>query len=130
MKPILKTLLVILSISLVNCKKEDGKLPPEILTLEISEITSTSAVINGELDDYWEGLEIIVVWSTDPNAVGSSVLNSLCASPGKHFSIEITDLTPDTKYYAIACIGATYAIKKTYGVSNYSEQMEFTTLSE
>jgi len=129
MKQILKTLLLVLSISLVSCKK-DGKYPPEILKTEVTEITATSAVVSVELVDYWEGLEMGIVWNTDPDRILMEADNFLFASHGKHFFIEITDLAPDTKYYVMAFVGASYAIKKVIGINNYGELVEFTTLAE
>ena len=129
MKITFKTLLLILSISLVNCKK-DEKLPPEILSQEITEITATSAVLNLELDGYWDGLSAGIFWSTDPAKLRSGTDNFLLASPGKKIFLEMKELTPNTKYYVIAFVYAKYAIKKEAGKTNYGEMIEFTTLAE
>ena len=68
MKPILKTLLLILSISLlVNCKKDKEKPPPDITTLEATEITATTAICGGELVDYRDGLAMGICWGTNQN---------------------------------------------------------------
>ena len=127
MKPILKTLLVILSISLVNCKKEDkSKLPSEISTLEVTEITATTAVCSGEIDDYWKDLIVGICWSTDPNIIYDDIYNSYSVSQSqeKRFSCEMTNLIPNTKYYVRAYVA------NSYGTTKYGEQIEFTTLAD
>ena len=129
MKQALKTLLLVLSISLINCKDEDKsdlfKIPSEISTLEVTEITATTAVAGGEMDDYWKGLRVGIRWSTNPETINLEYLNNTySASPGKRFFIEMTDLTPDTKYYVMAFVA------NRHGFAEFGEMMQFTTLAE
>ena len=133
MKTTLKVLLLILSISLISCeKKYKVKTPPEISTLEVTEITATSAVCGGEMEDYWKDLTLGILWSTEPWTVtetGSIVVTSETIGssypemPGKRFTCQMTDLTPNTKYYVRALASCHYGLK-------CGEQIEFTTLAE
>ena len=126
MKPILKTLLLILSISLVSCKKDDVKQPPNISTLDVAEITATTAVCGGEMDDVYLGLSAGVVFSTNPNPTldNSLTFPYTMELNEKHFICEMSYLTPNTKYYVRA-----YVIRFG-GDIKYGEQKEFTTLAE
>jgi len=123
MKTILKTLLLILSISLVSCKKEEmDKRPRPISTLEVTEITSTSAICGGEMDVYTIMGYRGICWSTNPNPTENDSRAYDTTYGEASFSCIMTNLTPNTKYYV-------RAFHTTY-ITNYGEQMEFTTLAE
>ena len=125
MKLILKTLLLILTISLVNCKKEDKNLPPNISTLEVTEITATTAVCGGEIkiDElyYYDGFKGIC-YSTNPNpTIDDDRFPAL--EDEKLFSCKMINLSPNTKYYVRAFVGNGRGVK-------HGEQKEFITLAE
>ena len=132
MKTTLKTLLLILSISLVSCKEEKlPPTPPDITTLEATEITATSAVCGGEMDDYRNDLAIGIEWSINPqNTENGNLLYALetwefvaPVLPGKRFICEMTGLTPNTKYYVFAWVS-------NYMGYRFGQVIEFTTLAE
>ena len=123
MKTILKTLLLILSISLVGCKKEErdkGQHP--ISTLEITEITAITAVSGGEMKVSSPMFKMGICWSINPNpTVDNFKINN--ETDKKRFSCIMTNLTPNTKYYVRAF--------NIWGLCiEYGEQVEFTTLEK
>ena len=126
MKTTLKVLLLILSISLISCeKKYKVKTPPEISTLKVTEITATTAVCGGQIDKYWDDLGMGVCWDTEPDPIPGVTYFIEAALPGKSFSCEMTNLKPNTKYYARAFIAS-----RGNSTINYGAQMVFTTLAE
>jgi len=125
MKTILKTLLLILTISLVNCKKEDKNLPPNISTLEVTEITATTAVCGGEIkidELYYSAGNMGICFNTKPNPTTDDYSYSALGGE-KLFSCKIINLTPNTKYYVRAFVGNGSGLK-------YGEEMVFTTKAE
>ena len=125
MKPILKTLLLIISISLVSCKKDKIE-TPNVSTSEITEITATTAVCGGELEDIYLDMLAGIVFSTNPNPTRDNSLTfpPTMALSEKRFICEMSYLTPNTKYYVRAYV------KRYEGDIKYGEQKEFTTLAE
>ena len=97
---------------------------PTVTTLEVSNITRTSALASGNVTDDG-GLEITergVCWSTAhaPNIEGSHAHNGTGAGA---FSVEIGELTPNTTYYVRA-----YA-QNSKGIA-YGEEVEFRTAQD
>jgi hypothetical protein len=123
MKTYLYYSLIFLSILFLNeCKKESIK-PPIVSTNDVTEITTTSAVSGGELN---EMTQLIVskgiCWSTDQNPTTEN-FKTIDFSNNTNFICSMTGLSPNTKYYVRA-----FAIN-TAGTS-YGKQIEFTTLTE
>lgn len=123
MKTYIKFSLICLTILLFSaCKKESIK-PPIVSTNDVTEITTTSAVSGGELD---EMTPLIVskgiCWSTDQNPTTEN-FKTIDFSNNTNFICSMTGLSPNTKYYVRA-----FAIN-TAGTS-YGKQIEFTTLTE
>ena len=126
MKQTFKILLLLLSISLINCKKDNKDvLPPDITTLEVTEITTTTAVSGGEVDVYYDELAMGLIINTSQNPTFENYTGSFL--PGtigqKRFSSEMRNLVPNTKYYVRA-----YVMRN--GDVKYGNQVEFTTLAE
>ncbi|MDR2910082.1 MAG: fibronectin type III domain-containing protein [Bacteroidales bacterium] len=133
MNTILKISLLILSISLISCKKEIPP-PPDVTTLGVTDITATSAVCSAELD-YSEGLLVgVECWTTpDPSNPLISVKitnNDMHPVPdedsfqGDRFSCEMTGLTPGTQYWVVA------HVRHYSGITKYGEVIVFTTPAE
>ena len=123
MKTYLNFSLLFLSILLFNgCKKESIK-PPIVSTNDVTEITTTTAVSGGELN---EMTPLIVskgiCWSTDQNPTTEN-FKTIDFSNNTNFICSMTGLSPNTKYYVRA-----FAIN-TAGTA-YGKQIEFTTLTE
>ena len=97
----LSVILIITSMILITtaCKKEDI---PSLSTLELTEITDSSAVCGGEITDNG-GAEITargVVYSTSTNPKISDCLGKTSDGTGKgFFTSNITGLSSDTDYY-------------------------------
>ncbi len=121
MKTCFKISLLFLTILMFNeCKKDNTK-PPVVLTLDVSEITASTALSGGELN---EMTPLIVskgiCWSTEQNPTTEN-FKTTDFSKNTRFLCSMTGLSPHTKYYVRA-----YAIN-TAG-TGYGTQIEFTTL--
>lgn len=120
-------LLSIVSIvAIINsCKKEDDwESIPDLITLEVNNITNISAYSGAELKNKGK-YEIIrqgLCWSTKPNpTIADPHVKDNSGSDA--FSIKMTDLTPNTKYYLRA-----YATN--YVNTGYGNEIEFQTTGE
>jgi hypothetical protein len=124
MNSILKTLLLILSVTLAGCKKSSH----EVRTLDITEITATTAVLNGEINVLFSASKgFLCTLEPDEEYNGYSVLvNGADFIYDTKFFYEMTDLTPNTKYY-VRAVAQDNARK---GVWYYGEEKVFTTLAE
>jgi len=118
-----KTAIVFLSIGILSiiqsCKKELS--PPDLFTLQISEVTQTSAVSRSVVNDDG-GAEVTtrgVCWSTSRNPTTSSDKTVDRGSTGLYLSV-ISDLTANTTYYVRA-----YAVNSEG--TNYGNELTFTT---
>jgi len=123
MKTYFKFSLICLTIILFNgCIKENIK-PPIVSTYDVTEITTTTAVSGGELN---EMTPLIVskgiCWSTDQNPTTEN-FKTIDFSKNTSFICSMTGLFPNTKYYIRA-----FAINP--GGTAYGKQIEFTTLTE
>ncbi len=117
-------LLLLLLLSHSGCEKET--ISGTILTLEISDITTSTAVCNGyvQIDkaEYITYQMCGVVWNTIPNilpVVESDYSERYCGEAG-NFTVEMKGLDSKTTYYVRA-----YVIIK--DVIVYGEIIEFTT---
>jgi hypothetical protein len=114
-----KTVIVILlfgtAIYLPSCMKEATPIPPVVITTNVSDITLSTALAGGTVTDDGgaEVTDIGVCWSTSPNPTTISNKISLGTGVGS-FTISLTGLTPDTKYYVRAY--ATNNIGTAYGL--------------
>jgi hypothetical protein len=124
MKPIIKISVIVIllfgtAIYLLSCKKEAT--PPVVKTTIVSEVTKTTASIEGTVTDDGgaEIIEIGICWSTSLNPTISSDKESLGKGIGSFSSI-ITGLTPKTRYYVRA-----YAINS--AGTSYGNQISFET---
>lgn len=119
--PVNILLLFLLIFSFNGCKKDNTK-PPVVTTLDVTEITKTTAISGGELS---EMTSLIVskgiCWSTKQNPTTEDIKKTDFSS-STSFLCSMTGLTPNTKYYIRA-----YAINPTG--TGYGNQVEFTTLS-
>jgi hypothetical protein len=115
-------ILVCLLISITtlnNCKKEEQKNLPSLITVAVSGITKTSALLGGFIIDDG-GAEVIargVCWGTEPNPVNSKTINGKGIGT---FISSLTGLNPNTLYYARAY--ATNSEGTAYG-----NEVQFTT---
>jgi predicted RNA-binding protein (virulence factor B family) len=128
MKTHIKIFLIILSISLVSCHKKLNVIqPPGISTLEVTDITATTAVCGGELEYLSNDVSSFgMSWWTEQDTVTGSIYvdykNEL------RFSHEMTGLIPNTKYYVQVFVDA--AKDGVFGDMKAGETKEFTTLPE
>jgi uncharacterized protein (TIGR02145 family) len=110
------------TIYLPSCKKEETTtIPPAVATTNVSDITQTTALIEGTVTDNG-GTEILIIgscWSTSPNPTISSNKTSNTEGSGS-FTSSITGLTAGTKYYVRA-----YAIN--ISGTSYGNELTFTT---
>ncbi len=98
-----------------GCKKED---PPTLSTLEVTEITGNSAKSGGNITDDG-GASVTsrgIVWSTseNPDIYNNEGVTVDGSGPGE-FTSELTELSPETKFYVRAY--ATNSLGTTYGES-------------
>jgi hypothetical protein len=113
--------LVCLSLLLLSCDDDEPTLPV-VTTGEISDITSTSAFINGEVvtDGGKEVTDRGFVWSTDPNPQITGFNEQLGTGTGS-IETEITELQPGTTYfvraYAVNEIGIAFGEEKSFSTS-------------
>ena len=121
MKTSLKISILLLSIFLFNECKKDSTKPPIVTTLEVTEITKTTAISGGELN---EMTPLIVskgiCWGTEQNPTTEN-FKSIDFSSNTNFLCIMTGLAPNTKYYVRA-----NAIN--IAGTSYGKQIEFTTL--
>ncbi len=119
---LLACLLVVLS---TGCKDNKLKIKPALSTVEVSNITATSAISGGIITD--DGGAPIshkgVVWGTTPEPTLESNLGKTGDGSGSDsFTTLLTDLTPNTTYHVRA-----YATNSEG--TNYGKELSFKTLS-
>ncbi len=123
MKTYFKFSLICLTIFLFNGCKKDSIKPPIVSTNDVTEITTTTAVSGGELN---EMTPLIVskriCWSTVQNPTTENY-TTIDFSRNASFICSLTGLTPNTKYFVRA-----YTINP--AGTAYGKQIEFTTLTE
>ena len=123
MKTSLKISLLLLSIFLFNECKKDSTKPPVVTTLDVTEITKTTAMSGVELSEMTPLIvQKGICWSTEQNPTSEN-LKIVDLSSNTRFLCSMTGLTPNTKYYVRA-----YAINP--AGTGYGKQIEFTTLSD
>lgn len=140
MKPLFKiTGIVILLIGtttyLTSCKKEEAPpTPPIVATTNISDITKSTALIEGIVvnDGGAKIIDFGICWSTSPNPTISS--NKATFIEGsKPFTCSITGLTAYTKYYARAyatnSAGTSYGNDITFTTNNITKALTIPTLT-
>lgn len=122
----LKIFFVFSVIVFISCKKgKDNKLP-EVTTSDATNITSTSATVNGNIVEV--GSENIInyghCWSTSPNPTIDLATKTQfgAASSATTFNSSLINLLPNTKYYVRA-----YATISNSTV--YSNEITITTLA-
>jgi len=95
-----------------------------ISTLEVTEITATTAISGGEL--IFRGLiqSKGICWSTNPNPTTNDFTIISNSQFENSYPCKMTDLTPNTKYYVRAFV------KPGDAPEYYGNQVEFTTLAE
>jgi uncharacterized protein (TIGR02145 family) len=113
--------LLILSVFLIHSCKKDKSVPPVVTTTTVTGISYTTAVSGGEVT-YEGGAPVVsrgICWSTsaDPTTASSKTTDSVGLGA---FISNITQLTPNTKYYVRA-----YATNKSG--TGYGDQVTFTT---
>ena len=120
----LSLFLIALAMILVSCKPDEPE-GPEVVTTEVTEITVNSAVCRGGVSD-GGGAAIIergFCWNTE----GKPTVLDFCIKDTESelgsFTVEITDLDPNTQYYVRA-----YAANAN-GVAGYGEERTFKTLA-
>ena len=107
MKRLVKNFVIIIflfgtTIYFHSCKKEETPpTPPVVETTNVSDITQTTALIEGTVtnDGGTETMIIGVCWNISPNPTISSYKTNTVSGSGS-FTCNISGLTPDTKYYA------------------------------
>lgn len=121
MKTSLKISLLLLSVFLFNVCKKDSIKPPVTTTLEVTEITMTTAMSGVKLSEISPFIALKgICWSTEQNPTTEN-FNTRDLSSNISFLCSMTGLTPNTKYYVRA-----YAINP--AGTGYGKQIEFTTL--
>jgi len=123
------------AIYLSSCKKEETPLtPPVVATINVSDITSSAALIEGTVvnDGSSEITDIGICWSTSPNPTISSSKTTI-VSGSNPFTGSITGLTADTKYYARAyatnSAGTSYGNEVTFTTNNITKATTIPTLT-
>lgn len=113
-------------VAIINgCKKDEKEVTtPELITFEVNNITNISANCGGEIKNKGK-YEIIrqgICWSINPNpTIGDNRIKD--DSNSDTYSMEVTDLIPNTKYYVRA-----YATN--YIETGYGNEIEFQTTGE
>jgi uncharacterized protein (TIGR02145 family) len=99
-KKILITLILFNALIVMFSCKKDNQTPPILTTNDPTEITQTTATTGGNIQsDGGAGINIAgVCWSTSSNPTIKDKHTNDTKSPGV-FTVTLTDLTPDTKYY-------------------------------
>jgi uncharacterized protein (TIGR02145 family) len=116
---IIVVLLISSTICITSCKKQPT--PPVVTTSDISDISQTSAITGGNVTSDG-GEEIIIAgvcWSISANTSVKDKHTNDSKAVGS-FSSNLTDLTPNTRYYVRA-----YAHNKTG--TGYGKEISFTT---
>lgn len=100
----------------ISCKKEaNTSIPPELTTLEASQITFNSIVSGGKIVSTGNATiqERGICWGTNANPTVTDNKKEDVLSDSSSFNIEITNLASNTTYYVRAY--ATSATGTTYG---------------
>lgn len=119
-------LLMVAIMAIINsCKKDEIEVTaPKLITFEVNNITNISVSSGGEIKNKGK-YEIIrrgICWSTKPNpTIADDKIKD--DSDSDTFSLEITGLMPNTKYYLRA-----YATN--YIETGYGNEIEFQTTGE
>lgn len=109
--------------TLYYCQKENQKLPPSIEVKTISEITSRSAVLKGQIKTNGSTVDYCgVCWSQDPNPTIEDNKTSAVIESGLITTV-MSGLNPLTTYHIRA-----YAVSGT--VTSYSPEIKITTTEE
>jgi uncharacterized protein (TIGR02145 family) len=119
---LLATVVLFLIIAL-GCKKDENHELATMGSISVSEVTSGSAVISGNIvhDGGAKISERGVVWNILPNPTVDGNEGKMSAGSGTgKYSLTLTHLSPGTKYYVCG-----YATNK--AGTAYCEQIEFTT---
>ncbi|MDY0196568.1 MAG: fibrobacter succinogenes major paralogous domain-containing protein [Tenuifilaceae bacterium] len=123
--PIIFCIGVILTIT-VACEKEQEVILPSLSTIEVTDITITTATCGGNITDDGNGAITArgIVWATTANPTAEDNEGKTIEIPGTgKFTSEITGLIRNTIYYVRA-----YATNKA-GIA-YGNELEFTTEGE
>lgn len=123
------------TIYLPFCKKEETPpTPPVVATTNVSDITSSTALIEETVinDGGTEITDIGICWGTSPNpTIGSNKTNVVSGS--KPFTCIITGLTANTKYYVRAyatnSAGTSYGNEVTFTTNNITKATTIPTLT-
>src|SRR5690554_5707743 len=117
-------LIGLLTLLFSGCEKEENKSTPILSTLQVKEITQTTALSGGNITDDRGAIVTTrgVCWSTGqtPTVNDNKTLDGTGAGD---FTSEISGLEPNTTYYLRA-----YATNS--AGTNYGSTMSFTTLEE
>ena len=110
-----------------------GIAKPTVATSSISEVTTTSATVAGDVTSDGQATVIArgFVFSTEPNPVlGGSATNVSAGAGLGSFSVEIGDLNPGTTYYvrayAINSQGTQYGSQTSFTTQQLSQVLVFT----
>ena len=121
MKTTFRISFLFLSIIIFNECKKDNIEPPFVSTLEVTEITMTTAMSGVKLSEISPFIALKgICWNTEQNPTTEN-FNTRDLSSNISFLCNMTGLTPNTKYYVRA-----YAINP--AGTGYGKQIEFTTL--
>lgn len=124
MKKIFLLALLIFTIALVSCSKDEQKSTPELSTSAITNITLNTAISGGNIT--FDGGDPIIsrgiVWSTSHNPTIALTTKTIDGSNFSTFISNLSNLTPNTTYYVRAY--ATNNIGTSYG-----NELSFTTNS-
>jgi hypothetical protein len=122
-------------IYLPSCKKEETPpTPPVVATINVSDITSSAALIEGDVvnDGGTEITDLGICWSTSPNPTISSN-KTIVVTGSNPFTGSITGLTADTKYYVRAyatnSAGTSYGNEVTFTTNNITKATTIPTLT-
>ena len=122
MKKISLITLLIFTIALVSCSKDEQKSTPKLSTLDITNITLSTAISGGNITS--DGGDPItsrgIVWSTSHNPTIALTTKTTDGSNFSTFISNLSNLTPNTTYYVRA-----YATNNK-GTS-YGNEISFTT---
>jgi hypothetical protein len=118
-------LFFVLGIMAISCEKDDlVTLDPKVDTWEITEVTSTSAVLSGLVVAQGDGFsEYGVCWATAPAPTVDGSKQVVDSITGAVYRTKVTGLEHFTKYYVRAYV------KQTSGEYLYGSDTTFTTLA-